>query len=201
MAKKKNVRNTKKKKGGRPTEYKAIYAVQVEKLCKLGATDEEIAQFFEINVRTLNRWKKDYPKFCQSIKKGKILADVEIADKLYNRASGYDVQESHCDITEEVVCPTSTNEDGKFKSKIAQAQQDFEQFKTTEDAKTVKYKKNEYTSKRHIPGDVTAQIFWLKNRRKKEWRDKVDMTLASDPDNPLELIKIYIPENNRDKNV
>lgn len=26
----------------------------------------------------------------------------------------------------------------------------------------------------HIPGDVTAQIFWLKNRRKQQWRDKVE---------------------------
>ena len=27
----------------------------------------------------------------------------------------------------------------------------------------------------HIPGDVTAQIFWLKNRRKQQWRDKVEV--------------------------
>ena len=27
----------------------------------------------------------------------------------------------------------------------------------------------------HIPGDVTAQIFWLKNRRKQQWRDKVEI--------------------------
>ena len=26
----------------------------------------------------------------------------------------------------------------------------------------------------HIPADTTAQIFWLKNRKKKEWRDKVE---------------------------
>ena len=26
----------------------------------------------------------------------------------------------------------------------------------------------------HIPGDVTAQIFWLKNRKKVQWRDKVE---------------------------
>jgi hypothetical protein len=26
----------------------------------------------------------------------------------------------------------------------------------------------------HIPGDVTAQIFWLKNRRRQQWRDKVE---------------------------
>jgi hypothetical protein len=24
----------------------------------------------------------------------------------------------------------------------------------------------------HVPPDVTAQIFWLKNRRRDEWRDK-----------------------------
>lgn len=27
----------------------------------------------------------------------------------------------------------------------------------------------------HIPGDTTAQIFWLKNRRKQQWRDKVEV--------------------------
>jgi hypothetical protein len=27
-------------------------------------------------------------------------------------------------------------------------------------------------TKKHIPGNVTAQIFWLKNRRPEKWRDK-----------------------------
>ena len=27
----------------------------------------------------------------------------------------------------------------------------------------------------HIPGDTTAQIFWLKNRRKEQWREKVEI--------------------------
>lgn len=26
----------------------------------------------------------------------------------------------------------------------------------------------------HIPGDVTAQIFWLKNRKRMQWRDKIE---------------------------
>ena len=26
----------------------------------------------------------------------------------------------------------------------------------------------------HVPGDVTAQIFWLKNRKRMQWRDKVE---------------------------
>lgn len=28
---------------------------------------------------------------------------------------------------------------------------------------------------RHIPGDVTAQIFWLKNRKPEVWRDKQEI--------------------------
>ena len=30
------------------------------------------------------------------------------------------------------------------------------------------------TTRYHIPGDVRAMIFWLKNRRPKIWRDKQD---------------------------
>ena len=30
----------------------------------------------------------------------------------------------------------------------------------------------------HIPGDVTAQIFWLKNRKRMQWRDKVEVEKA-----------------------
>ena len=29
--------------------------------------------------------------------------------------------------------------------------------------------------KKHMPGDVTAMIFWLKNRRPDKWRDKPEM--------------------------
>lgn len=33
--------------------------------------------------------------------------------------------------------------------------------------------------KKHIPGDTTAQIFWLKNRRPDLWRDKQDIIVNS----------------------
>lgn len=38
---------------------------------------------------------------------------------------------------------------------------------------------------KHYPPDTTAAIFWLKNRRKEEWRDKVDVDHGVQPDNPL----------------
>lgn len=74
---------------GRPTKYKEEYNEQAYKLCLLGATDEDMADFFEIDERTINRWKHEYPDFCQSIKKGKDSADAKVAESLYNRALGY----------------------------------------------------------------------------------------------------------------
>ncbi|MFB6456495.1 hypothetical protein ACE38W_14575 [Chitinophaga sp. Hz27] len=75
---------------GRPAIYQEIYNEQVEKLCKLGATDVEIADFFCIAVSTLNNWKKAYPEFMESIKRGKLLADANVSNSLYHRAIGYE---------------------------------------------------------------------------------------------------------------
>jgi hypothetical protein len=74
---------------GRPTVYKAEYAEQVEKLCLLMATDDEIADFFQVTQRTINRWKHDHPKFCQAITRGKVIADAEVGAALKHRAIGY----------------------------------------------------------------------------------------------------------------
>src|SRR5690554_6233051 len=76
-------------KGGRPTKYKAEFAEQARKLCLLGATDADLAEFFEVSEQTVNTWKKAHPKFLESIKKGKVLADAEVAARLYERATGY----------------------------------------------------------------------------------------------------------------
>ena len=35
--------------------------------------------------------------------------------------------------------------------------------------------------KKAMSGDVTAQIFWLKNRRPDKWRDKPDAVVTADP--------------------
>ena len=76
-------------KQGRPSKYKEEYAEQARKLCLLGATDAKLADFFEVDEATINRWKHDFPEFCKSLKAGKMQADAEIAESLFNRARGY----------------------------------------------------------------------------------------------------------------
>lgn len=98
MAKRKVKRRAEKKEApakdkrgvGRPSEYKPEYAEQARKFCLLGATDKQLAEMFEVSEQTINAWKKQHPEFLESIKKGKDVADAEVAESLYHRARGYE---------------------------------------------------------------------------------------------------------------
>lgn len=74
---------------GRPTLYRDEYAEQAYKLCLLGATDVEMADFFHVSESTLNLWKHEHEAFSESITRGKIAADANVAERMYQRALGY----------------------------------------------------------------------------------------------------------------
>lgn len=73
---------------GRPTKYKPEYDEQAYKLCLLGHTDVEMAEFFEVTTSTIYQWKIDYPSFSEAIKNGKDIADIEVVQSLRKRALG-----------------------------------------------------------------------------------------------------------------
>ena len=126
----------KKRPVGRPTKYKPEYSAQAQKLCLLGATDAEIADFFDVDVSTINNWKNEFPEFLESVKKGKMLADANVADRLYQRAMGYEAPDVDIRVVEGEIIETPLT--------------------------------------KHYPPDTPAAIFWLKNRQRSKWRDKVD---------------------------
>ncbi len=78
---------------GRPTAYDKSFAEQAQKLCVLGATDDEIADFFNVHRATIYRWKHTHPEFCDAIRIGKDVADERVRRALYQKATGYDVIE------------------------------------------------------------------------------------------------------------
>lgn len=139
--------------GGRPTLYKSEYDKQAEKLCQLGATDIEIADFFEVDVRTIYRWKADHDGFCQSLKAGKEIADERVERSLYQRAVGYTFE------SEKIVTVPRGNNMGSEVERVP--------------------------IREHVAPDTTAQIFWLKNRRGDEWREKQDVNLGGQSGNPV----------------
>lgn len=74
---------------GRPSDYRPEYTQQAAKLCALGATDYELADFFGVDTRTIYRWKNTHEEFCQAVTCGKEKADERVERSLYNRAVGY----------------------------------------------------------------------------------------------------------------
>lgn len=87
-----NRKTTIKSQGG-PAAYRDEYAEQGRKLCLLlGATDQELARFFDVSLETLNEWLVQVPDFASAIRAGKELADADVADRLHRRAIGYSHQ-------------------------------------------------------------------------------------------------------------
>jgi len=74
---------------GRPSKYDSKYVEQAKKLCNLGATDIDLADFFEVSLSTLNLWKLEHEDFSESIKVGKAPADERVKMSLYQKALGY----------------------------------------------------------------------------------------------------------------
>lgn len=86
---------TEKNTGGRPTSFKTEYIERVYEYCLLGATDKQLCEFFNVAESTLNLWKQKQPKFLDALKRGKVVADANVAHALYKRATGYSCKETH----------------------------------------------------------------------------------------------------------
>jgi len=120
----------------RPSSFRPEFVRQAAALCRLGATDMDLADFFEVSHATIDNWKVRYKDFLGALKLGKDESDDIAERSLYNRVKGYTFD------TEEVFC-----KDGV----VTRVQ-----------------------TRKHVPPDVVACIFWLKNRRKSTWRDRPD---------------------------
>jgi hypothetical protein len=74
---------------GQPTSYKPEHCVLARNYCLLGATNEELARFFEVSPRTIDNWIATHRAFAEAVANGKLFADAEVACRLYERAIGY----------------------------------------------------------------------------------------------------------------
>jgi hypothetical protein len=94
---------------GAPSKYSPELDKKAYKLALLGATDKQLSDFFEIAESTLNEWKKKYPSFTESLKRGKIEVDAKVAQSLFKRACGYKHKEDKIFLYEgqAVVVPTT----------------------------------------------------------------------------------------------
>ncbi|OMD92996.1 transposase [Paenibacillus odorifer] len=118
-----------------------------------GLTDEQIAGNMGVNRATLYDWKKRYSDISDTLKSGKEVVDRAVENALLKRAMGYRY--------EEVTKETGTIEDEE-----------------SGELKRVMVETKRVT--KEVQPDVTAQIFWLKNRKPDVWRDKQQVDLTGD---------------------
>lgn len=67
--------------------------LRLEAWARDGLTDKQIAHNIGITEQTLNNWKKAYPSFLESLKRGKEVVDIEVENALLKRAKGYQYKE------------------------------------------------------------------------------------------------------------
>jgi transposase-like protein len=121
-----------------------------------GLINEQIAKNIGITLSTLYEWKKKYKEFSDALKKGKEVIDIEVENALYKKALGYNAVVKKTFKLRHV-------EYGKNGNRIRE-------YETLEQA----------NDEVHVPADTTAQIFWLKNRKPADWRDKQENIISSD---------------------
>jgi len=78
-----------KRKTGPKSSYRDEYVKQAQNLCRLGATDQDLANSFGVSNTTVTRWKHAHPEFMEALRSRKIHADTHVACQLYQRATGY----------------------------------------------------------------------------------------------------------------
>lgn len=119
----------------------------IEGWARDGLTDKQIAHNMGVSYSTLRDWRDKFSAISASLKKGKEVVDREVENALYRKAVG-----------EKVTLKKP------IKVRIVQ----YKDGKKVKEQEKIEYADEEV----YIPPDTTAQIFWLKNRKPKDWKDK-----------------------------
>ena len=125
----------------------------VRRLAAEGLPDEEIAIRASIGLSLFRRWKKRYPEFVEALALGRAGADYEVVKALYKKATGYNVALSKTYKLKRVDYDPDT---GK---KI----REYEELATG-------------VEESHVPADLRAETFWLKNRQSDTWSERGEKT-------------------------
>lgn len=128
--------------------------MRLEGWARDGLTEEQIANNIGINVKTLWDWKTKYHPICNAIKKGKAPVDIEVENALLKSALGFYV---------------TVKKPVKVKT-----------IKRKADGTMLEEEHIEYVDEQqYISPQNTAQIFWLKNRKPDQWKDKREQVVST----------------------
>jgi transposase len=135
--------------------------LRLEAYARDGLTDDDISTKLGINRSTLYDWIKKYPDISNALKRGKEVVDVEVENALLQKAMGIKETVQRAIKLKEVL---------------------YENGKRVSEKERIEYADEEV----YIPPDTTAAIFWLKNRKPAEWRDKQEFEHTGKDGGPIQ---------------
>lgn len=167
----------KKSKGGARGKYQEWLTdeglLKLEGWARDGLTDEQIAENMDIAVGTLYRYKNEYCEICEALKRGKDVVDRQVENALLRRALGYSYEEQEY--------ATFPLEDDEYYEALETHIQNYKFMNPEATDIDIQLERDNFPKVRkvliksktkEVVPDTTAQIFWLKNRKPDEWRDK-----------------------------
>lgn len=151
---------------GRPTKYSPDMADRAYDLCReAGLTDAQLAKAFGVARSSICLWKTEHPEFGDALKRAKEAYDSKVVEtSLLKRARGYQFDEV-------VLEPCVVRKKG-------------EPLEISDPTLAVTKR-----VRKHMPPDVRAMMFWLKNRSPERWRDRQEIDLSGEMDLEAELRK------------
>lgn len=147
--------------------------LQLEAWARNGLTDEQIAHNMGVSTATLYNYKRNHLEILEALKKGKEVIDIQVENALLKRALGYSYSENKYML--------ARMEDDEYQNKLTAYINEYKYHHpeaSQEEINRVKInfpKTKEVLVERktkEVSPDTTAQIFWLKNRKPEQWRDK-----------------------------
>lgn len=112
-----------------------------------GELNKDIAKRIGITHQTLCEWQSKYPEIQAALKRGKEVVDIEVENQLLQSAKGFYV---------------TVREPMKLR-----------RVKQKQGEGRIEEEYVEYVDRQiYIPPNSTSQIFWLKNRKPAQWREK-----------------------------
>lgn len=121
--------------------------IRIEGWARDGLSEEQISHNMGISSVTLRSWKKKFPSILSAIKKGKQPIDYRVENAMLKSALGYTA---------------------KIKKAIKLKEEGYDERGKRWIKEHIEFVEEEV----HVPANTIAQIFWLKNRKPKQWRDK-----------------------------
>lgn len=91
---------------GRPTGYRPEHVGVARKMAEMGATVADFANAFNVSISTVSLWMVTHPDFSEAIKAGRVSADARVEHSLYQRATGYEHDETDIRVVDGAIAMT-----------------------------------------------------------------------------------------------